>query len=63
MATITKNAAGDWKAVVRRRGWRTVSKTFRRKHEAVAWARSVEDEIMRKIYIEGRFLQDKRSQL
>ena len=51
MATITKTAAGTWNAIIRRKGWPTVSKTFRVKRDAENWGRSTEDEIIRGIYI------------
>ena len=51
MATIAKNSAGNWKALIRRKGWPTTSKTFNTKRDATDWARSVEDEMVRGIYI------------
>ena len=51
MATITKTAAGTWNAQIRRKGWPTVSKTFRVKRDAENWGRKTEDEIIRGIYI------------
>ncbi len=51
MATITKNSGGNWKALIRRKGWPTVSKTFRVKRDAENWARTTEDEIIRGIYV------------
>jgi hypothetical protein len=50
--TITKNSAGNWKALVRRRGWPTTVKTFRRKRDAFDWARRVEDEMVRGVYVD-----------
>jgi integrase len=50
--TITKNSAGNWKALVRRRGWPTTVKTFRRKRDALDWARRVEDEMVRGVYVD-----------
>ena len=50
MATLTKTSAGRWKAVVRRQGWPTSSKTWRTKRDAEDWARRTEDEMARGIY-------------
>ncbi len=52
MATITKNQAGNWKAVIRKNGWPTAIKTFRIKRDADDWARRVEDEMVRGVYID-----------
>ncbi len=51
MASITRNASGNWKAIVRRKGWPPIIKTFRAKRDAKDWARTTEDEIIRGIYI------------
>ena len=51
MASITKNSSGNWKAIIRRKGWPPVIKTFRAKRNADDWARTTEDEIVRGIYI------------
>ncbi len=50
IATITKTESKTWKAIIRRKGWPHVSKTFRMKRDAEDWARTVEDEIRRGIY-------------
>jgi hypothetical protein len=52
MATFVKTPAGKWKAVVRLSGWPTQCKTFRLKREATDWARRVEDELVRSVFIE-----------
>ena len=53
MATIVKNPKnGHYKAVIRKSGWPTASKTFRLKRDAEDWARRVEDEMVRGVYIE-----------
>ena len=52
MATIVKTPAGTWKAVIRKTGWPTQAKTFRVKRDAVDWARRIEDEIVRGVYIQ-----------
>ncbi len=52
VATITRNSSGNWKAIVRKVGWPTTVKTFRTKRDAQDWARRVEDEIVRGVYIQ-----------
>lgn len=49
MASLTKTASGRWRAVVRRRGWPSSTKTFRLKRDARMWARHVEDQIDRSV--------------
>lgn len=44
MATIRKRS-GNWQALVRRLGQKTLSQTFPTKAEAVSWARAKEAEI------------------
>lgn len=51
MATIVKTKSNTWKALVRRQGWPTVSKTFRTKRDAIDWARRVEDEMVRGVFV------------
>jgi integrase len=51
MATIVKAPSDGWKAVIRLTGWPTVAKTFRLKRDAEDWARRVEDEMVRGIYV------------
>ncbi len=51
MATIVLTPSGNYKALVRMRGWPTTSKTFRLKRDAVDWARRTEDEMVRGVYI------------
>lgn len=52
MATIVKTPSGTWKAVIRKHGWPTTSKTFRTKRDADDWSRRTEDEIVRGVYIQ-----------
>ena len=53
MATFVHNRKnGHWKAVIRKAGWPTASKTFRVKRDAEDWARRTEDEMVRGVYIE-----------
>ncbi len=51
MATITKTPSGTWKAIIRKQGWPTTIKTFRTKRDASDWARCIEDEMVRGVYI------------
>lgn len=44
MATITKRDNGNWTAKIRRTGFPPISKTFKRKVDAQAWARDIESE-------------------
>jgi integrase len=52
MPTIVKTPSGTWKAVVRKTGWPTTAKTFRVKRDAVDWARRLEDEMVRGMYVD-----------
>lgn len=51
MVTIVKTEAGTFKALVRKSGWPTTSKTFRTKRDAQDWGRRTEDELVRGVYI------------
>ena len=51
MATIVKAPSKAWKAVIRRKGWPTVSESFRTKRDAEDWARNTEDEMVRGVHI------------
>jgi|TARA_R110000787_G_scaffold225236_1_gene333238 hypothetical protein len=52
MATIARTPSATWKAVIRKRGWPTVIKTFRLRRDAADWARRIEDEMVRGVYID-----------
>ena len=52
MATITKTPSGTWKAIIRKVGWPTTSKTFRTKRDAEDWSRRTEDEMVRGVFIQ-----------
>lgn len=52
MATIVKTPSGTWKAVIRKTGWPTTSKTFRTKRDAEDWSRRTEDEMVRGVFIQ-----------
>jgi hypothetical protein len=55
MATIVPAPSGTHKALVRMKGWRAVSKTFRLKRDAIDWARRIEDEMVSwRIYLAQR---------
>jgi len=51
MAVITKTPSGTWKALIRKVGWPTASKTFRIKRDADDWARRTEDEMVQNVFI------------
>ncbi len=51
MAAITNRGPLQWRARIRRRGYPTVSKTFETKADAEAWARQIESEMDRKVFI------------
>jgi hypothetical protein len=52
VATIRKTPSATWKAVIRKRGWPAVIKTFRTKRDAANWAQRTEDEMVRGVYID-----------
>lgn len=52
MATLVKTPSGTWKAIIRKIGWPTTSKTFRTKRDAIDWARRSEDEMVRGVFIQ-----------
>ncbi len=58
VATISKTPSATWKAIIRKRGWPTVVKTFRTKRDALDWSRRTEDEMVRGVYID-RALSEK----
>lgn len=51
MAVFDQRESGYWQARVRRKGWPPMSKTFQRKADAEAWARSVEAEMDRGAFV------------
>ena len=51
MATITNRGPLQWKARIRRRGYPDTSKTFETKTDAEAWARQMESEMDRGIFV------------
>lgn len=52
LATLVKTDLGRWKAIIRKTGWPTTSKTFRTKRDAEDWARRTEDDMVRGAYIQ-----------
>lgn len=52
MATIVKTPSGTWKAMIRKSGWPTKTKTFRTKRDAEDWSRRTEDEMVRGVFIQ-----------
>ena len=51
MATISKRGEGQWQAKVRKRGYPVQSKTFSTKSMAATWARNVESEMDRGVFL------------
>jgi len=51
MVSTIKTASWTWKAYVHKQGFSPQIKTFRTKRDADDWARRVEDEIVRGVYI------------
>lgn len=51
MATIRKRGDLQWQAIVRKKGWPNQSKSFMTKVEAERWARAVETEMDRGIFV------------
>jgi hypothetical protein len=51
MATFKQRENGWWQAVIRRKGYPIDSKTFEKKVDAEAWARKIETDIDRGVYV------------
>ncbi|MDR0933749.1 MAG: site-specific integrase [Burkholderiaceae bacterium] len=51
MATFVRTESDTWKALIRKKGWPTLSKTFRTKRDAMDWARRTEDEMVRGVFV------------
>jgi integrase len=51
MATIQKRGPYQWRAMIRRKGYPTQSRTFEIKADAEAWARSIENEMDRGVFV------------
>ncbi len=54
MPTIRQRESGHWQAVVRRKGYSPELRTFARKADAELWARQVEGEMDRGVYVSRR---------
>ena len=52
MATIRQNGPEQWHAQVRRTGWPPVTETLRTRKDAEAWARDVESQMDRGIFVD-----------
>lgn len=52
MALIAKTPSGTWKALIRKVGFKSTSKTFRTQRDAMDWARRTEDEMVRGVFIQ-----------
>lgn len=51
MATIRKRGDMQWQAIIKRRGYPLVSKTWNTRKEAEVWAREVESQMDRGVYV------------
>jgi len=51
VATITSRGPLQWRARIRRRGYPIVSQTFETKADAETWARQIESEMDRRVFI------------
>lgn len=60
MATIENRGPLQWRALVRRKGFPTYSRTFERQRDAQAWATELEAAIGRGLHADIRRLTDKR---
>lgn len=52
MATIREKGPSQWQAQIRRKGWPQRSATFRTKKDAQAWARQIESEMDRGVFVD-----------
>ena len=52
MATITARGDGQWQAKIRKAGFPAISKTFRLKSDAASWAKKLESEMERGVWLE-----------
>jgi hypothetical protein len=52
MPIIVKTPSGTWKALVRKTGFPTTIKTFRLKRDAEDWARRLEDDMVRGMFVQ-----------
>ena len=54
MATITKRGEYSWRVQVRRRGMPSLYKTFNYREDAEKWARQIEAELDRGLFMDRR---------
>ena len=52
MATIRQQKNTRWQAIIRRRGFKMLTKTFSTQEHALMWARYIESEIDRGIFVD-----------
>jgi len=52
MATFQKRGPYQWRALIRRTGYPSMSNTFETKDEAVAWARNIESSMDKSIFVD-----------
>ncbi len=52
MATIQQRSTGSFRVQIRRRGLKTLSKTFKSKKAAIEWSRKTESELERGVYLD-----------
>jgi hypothetical protein len=60
MANIRERETGKWQVQVRHRGMRPIAKSFNTKTEAVRWARVMESEIDRGVFVDRTEAERKR---
>lgn len=58
MAAIKQLASGKWQARIKRKGYKPVSKSFRTRKLADAWAREKEDEMERRVFVDSAKLEN-----
>ena len=51
MAAIYKRGPGHWQVLVRRKGYPLLSKSFKKRTDAEAWAREIEAEMDRGVFV------------
>jgi len=52
MANVRQLSSGTWQAQIRRRGLKPVAKSFKTKAEASRWARLLESEMDRGVFVD-----------
>ena len=58
MATLSKRGDGQWQSKIRKHGYPVQSKTFKTKAMAATWARNVESEMDRGVFLYARDKRD-----